>query len=345
MILWTEKAPIHKIVECGFFLSLGVTDNVSFKFIVKYVDDIFAIIKREDENIILKTLNNYHNKLQFTIEHEQNDSIAFLDIKIYKLDNKLITNWYSKPTSSGRMINYLSTQPHNQKLNTAFNFINKVLTTSHDTFLDNNIKKIRNTLMKNNYPTYIINNLLDKFYHKKQNTIYPPLDSQTSDNAQFFSITFIPTLTDSNKLKEIIDSERVKFAHKPNFTLRSVFTQKKDRIEKEQQHDVVYEITCKGNDREQCNRIYIGTTKRTLATRVGEHKKDIAKNKQATALAQHSTELEHVPDFDNIRILDKEKKLSTRFTLESLRIQQKLTKTINTKEDVDNISSAYITAI
>ena len=124
-----------------------------------------------------------------------------------------------------------------------------------------------------------------------------------------------------------------------------MFIQKKDRIEKEQQHDVVYEITCKGNDREQCNRIYIGTTKRTLVTRVGEHKKDIAKNKQATALAQHSTELEYVPDFDNIRILDKEKKLSTRFTLESLRIQQKLTKTINTKEDVDNISSAYITAI
>ena len=123
-------------------------NNVPFKFIVKYVDDIFAIIKREDENIILKTRNNYHNKLQFTIEHEQNDSIAFLDIKIHKLDNKLITNWYSKPTSSGRMINYLSTQPHNQKLNTAFNFINKVLTTSHDTFLDNNIKKIRNIYEK-----------------------------------------------------------------------------------------------------------------------------------------------------------------------------------------------------
>ena len=24
MILWPEKAPIHKIAECGFFLSLGV---------------------------------------------------------------------------------------------------------------------------------------------------------------------------------------------------------------------------------------------------------------------------------------------------------------------------------
>ena len=107
----------------------------------------------------------------------------------------------------------------------------------------------------------------------------------------------------------------------------------------------MYEITCEGNDREQCNKIYIGTTKRALATRVGEHRQDITKNKQTTALAQHCAELQHVPDFDNIRILDREKRLSTRFTLESLRIQQKLTKTINTKEDTDNISSIYVTAL
>ena len=104
----------------------------------------------------------------------------------------------------------------------------------------------------------------------------------------------------------------------------------------------MHEITCEGNDREQCNKIYIGT--RALATRVGEHRQDITKNKQTTALAQHCAEL-HVPDFDNIKILDREKRLSTRFTLESLRIQQKLTKTINTKEDTDNISSIYVTAL
>ena len=319
--------------------------NVFFKYIVKYVDDIFAIIKRKDADIILKTLNEYHNKLQFTIEHEQNNSIAFLDIKIHKLDNKLITNWYSKPTSSGRMMNYLSTQPQNQKLNTAFNFINKVLTISHDKFKDDNIKKIRTTLRKNNYPTKITNNLLDKYFNKKTNKKLTQSDLPP-DDSQYFSISFIPTLTDNNQLKEIISSEKIKFAHKPNFTLRSIFSQKKDKIENQQQHNVVYEITCKGNDKEQCNRVYIGTTKRSLATRVGEHKNDIIKNKQTTALAQHSTELQHVPDFENIKILDKEKRLNTRFTLESLRIQQKLTKTINTKEDVDNISAAYtITAL
>ena len=56
----------------------------------------------------------------------------------------------------------------------------------------------------------------------------------------------------------------------------------------------------------------------------------IIKNIQTIALA-HSTELQHVLDFDNIKILDKEKGLNTRFTLERLRIQQKVAKTINTR--------------
>ena len=95
--------------------------------------------------------------------------------------------------------------------------------------------------------------MLDKYYHKKLNTKYPQLDSQTSNNSQSFGIAFIPTLTNNKKVKKLLLQRE--FAHKPNITLRSVFTQKKDKIVKDQQHDVVYEITCKSNDGEQCNRI------------------------------------------------------------------------------------------
>ena len=36
MILWPEKAPIHKIAECGFFLSLGVAINDILSAILKH---------------------------------------------------------------------------------------------------------------------------------------------------------------------------------------------------------------------------------------------------------------------------------------------------------------------
>ena len=43
-----------------------------------------------------------------------------------------------------------------------------------------------------------------KFHSALTSAIEIRLDSKTSNNSQFFSITFIPTLTDSNKLKELL---------------------------------------------------------------------------------------------------------------------------------------------
>ena len=102
-------------------------NDITIKFMVKYVDDIFAIVNKTDTEIILETFNTYHNKLQFTIEKEINNKIPFLDMQIIRQDNTIITDWYKKPTSSGRIINYFSTQPKNQKINTLYNIINKVI--------------------------------------------------------------------------------------------------------------------------------------------------------------------------------------------------------------------------
>ena len=56
-------------------------------------------------------------------------------------------------------------------------------------------------------------------------------------------------------------------------------------------------------------------------------------------------ETNHKPDFDKVKILDKENRETKRYTLESLRIQQKITKTMNTKEDKDNTHCSYSVVI
>ncbi|XP_037942964.1 uncharacterized protein LOC119675817 [Teleopsis dalmanni] len=101
------------------------TMGITFKFITKYVDDIFAVIKKSDKEIILTTLNNFHPKIKFTYEEELDHKLPYLDIEIIKRDNNLIFNWYSKDISSGRLINFHSSQPMSQKLGTVKNFIKK----------------------------------------------------------------------------------------------------------------------------------------------------------------------------------------------------------------------------
>ena len=78
---------------------------------------------------------------------------------------------------------------------------------------------------------------------------------------------------------------------------------------------------------------------------MSEHKNDIAKQKPSTALSKHMLETGHTADFVNVKILDKENKERKRYTIESLRIQQKEKTAMNLKEDTDNINASYRVAI
>ena len=316
-------------------------NNIEIKFITKYVDDLFAIIGKSDEDKILRTMNIYHKKIQFTIEREKNMSIPYLDINIINDEGKIRTNWYTKPTSSGRMMNYNSTQPLKMKINTATNLIKKVLKISDEKFKKSNINRIRQILNMNSYPTYMINNLINK-----------TLKTEKQENKQskeckkvFYSVPYIPKLTETKTMKRMLTEETATIAHKSNMTLRHLFTNNKTKLDKLKSDNVVYEIKCDGNERESCNLVYIGTTKRMLGTRINEHKTDIEKGKVTTALSLHVKECDHNMDFENIRILDREKKENKRYTLESLRIQQKIHNTMNTKEDKDNTKLQYSAAI
>lgn len=318
--------------------------NINIKFIVKYVDDILAIIYKKDIDIILNTLNNYHDKLKFTTELEKNNSLPYLDINLHRVNNKIVFNWYTKPTWSGRMMNFHSTQPLQQKINTANNLIKKVLTISDKRFHKDNLTKITDVLTKNGYPHYLIKNLLHKTQHQKQQTLQTS-NVQSGNSKRYYSISYIPNLTNNKILQQTINNNNVTFAHKTNQSLNQIFTRTKAPIQKEEQQNVVYEISCNGQKDENCELVYIGTTKRALGTRIAEHRTDAKNKKLSTALSQHLIESGHTADLENVKIIDRENKTNKRMTLESLRIQQKLTKAMNTKEDKDNTNYNYSTAI
>ena len=310
--------------------------NIKFKAIFKYVDDTIAIIKKDDNDEIIKTLNEYHNKIKFTSEIEYNSQLPFLDTKIHKINNKLKFDWYQKEISSGRIINFNSTQPRNQKINTAKNLINKIYNICDDEFLHKNIEKVKTILFKNNFPGHIIRNLINDAQFKHNNPqSHNSKNSRDGNPIKFFRLQYIPGLTESKRMRDITHNENISFAHRANQTLSGLFTHTKDKVNKDEQSNVVYEISC------SCEGKYIGTTKRMLKTRISEHKNDIEKKKNGTALAQHVLEHNHKPNFHNVKILDKEKRESIRLTLESLRIQQKGNLALNTKEDRDSTKSVY----
>lgn len=318
--------------------------NITITKIFKYVDDILAVVNKNDCYIILAELNSHHKKLQFTVEEETNNTLAYLDMKIIRNNNKLHFDWYTKPTSSGRILNYFSDQPTHHKINTAKNLINKITTISDEQFINNNFIKIRDILTNNNYPIKLTNKIINNAKSKINDITVKNQNNNSSQNKEtnvrYMRIPYIKKLTANKHIKKIISNDEIIFAHRPVSTLNTIFTKTKTPINKEQQSNIVYQISCKGNVN-PCSKIYIGTTKRSLGTRTKEHESDIKTKKETTALAQHIKYTGHTADLQSAKIIDRENNHNIRTTLESLHIQKNIRKTMNKKEDVDNISSIY----
>jgi len=64
--------------------------------------------------------NSHHNRLQFTIEHEINHCISFLDLSLIRTGDKLITDWFQKNTFSGRYLSYYSCYPLGHKVSIVY---------------------------------------------------------------------------------------------------------------------------------------------------------------------------------------------------------------------------------
>lgn len=56
-------------------------------------------------NEILEVFNSFHARLQLTIEREVEGRISFLDMELIRDGATVVTKWYTKPMSSGRVLN------------------------------------------------------------------------------------------------------------------------------------------------------------------------------------------------------------------------------------------------
>ena len=88
-----------------------VIKPIKLKLSMQYVDDSWAIIKKDKSGLLHEALNDFDNNLIFTYEKEVNNSISFLNIKIIRNGEQLKTDLFVKESKSNRMLNYKSFQP------------------------------------------------------------------------------------------------------------------------------------------------------------------------------------------------------------------------------------------
>lgn len=311
------------------------------KILTKYVDDIFAIIKVNEVEETLRILNSYSNQIQFTKEEVAEDKLPYLDSLVIRKGDILKLNWYKKPTSSGRLINFYSKHPRKVIINTATNFIRRVLEISDKEFHRENIIRITETLIQNEFPLKTIKDLI-KYVVEKNNG-----DNKETEKEKIYkSTTYVPDLSERIKYSNIYDKDKYELAFKTSNTVNKLFSKTKTKIEKEEKSNLVYEIGCNGDGHTVCEKLYVGTTKTKLKTRLSSHRSDQkAINKpleQKTALSAHCTLKGHTPNFERTRILQEENNYNKRFMLEMLHIiNVPAEKRLNYKRDTENCAQIY----
>jgi hypothetical protein len=299
-------------------------------FIKKYVDDICCAVPADKIEYTKEVFNSFNNHLQFTVEQETNFSVPFLDTKLIRTpENKIILDWYQKPTSSGRYINFQSNHPFGQKISIVLALKNRILKISHHTFIKKNLDKLYNILINNGFPKLLIKKLLFSTLNEA-NHVTAVEDNQITI---YKKLPYINPLT--NNLINILRNNNTKIAKCNPLTINSLYSKVKDKTPLLFNSNVVYSIPCL-----DCEKRYIGQTSQLLRSRLYGHKNDCKHDKISCALVDHSISMNHQFDFNNVKILDSERNYRKRLFLEMLHIKKEPL-AVNYQTDVENLNNVY----
>ena len=295
---------------------------------------VFAVIKARYQNRTLDWLNSHVPTIQFTIEVEEDGALPFLDLRIHrKEDDSIKFSIYRKPTSKERYI-MKSSFHHGTHKAAAFNsMIHRALNIpleDEDREIERN--KIFDIAKVNGYDLDFIENLYQRHLGKKNLKDLTSLEPLGSESRRI-AVPYFPTVT--NRLKQVLKPFDIQLVASSQYTLRKKLCNYKDKPPPSGASGI-YRVPCI-----DCDSVYIGQTRRSIATRLQEHAAAISSSKiERSSVAEHAVEHSHSIDMinaDKVKTVNKNYKLDA---WESL-FMANATTTLMNREDAPIISLLF----
>jgi hypothetical protein len=301
----------------------------------RYVDDILIINKMKEEEVKLyvENLNKIKGKIKFTYEYEKNGIINFLDTTLSKNDDNTVgIRWYRKDTAADRLLHFNSEHNKSVKINIIKNMASKVIETTKNTKnQQDDLNKLKEMLIKSNYPTYIIDKHIKEIMKstntKKDNN---KKEQENKKDQMKYHIT-LPFMHGIDVLKRKLEQLKIKvFFSYPN----KIHTACTNSIETKSKSNI-YQITC------NCGAIYNGETKIGINKRISQHQRIIKKNKTTSnsEIIQHYHDKQFECKFD----LTKAFIIDNDISWKRRRIKESIYSTINNSINRhDNINELWL---
>lgn len=258
---------------------------------LRYVDDIFSIVKKSEIQEILDLLNSLSVSINFSHEMEVDGKIPFLDLMLSRnVDGTIRIGIYHKPTSTERCITNDSFCPIQHKHAAFHSYVHRLckLPLSIPEYKEEygHIKRVANI---NGYNSDFIDRLIIKHARKiKQANMSTLFHQNKPDEVQPRKVSFAynPKITD--KLKSVFQQGNMQMVFSSQNKLKNLLGSTKDKT-KDLQKSGIYSVKCG-----DCDEIYHGQTRRNVGVRFKEHSASFKYNKhRASALAAHVLNLGH----------------------------------------------------
>jgi len=314
--------------------------NCKLTFYFRYVDDIVMAAPSDKTDLIFKTFNQYHNRLKFTIEYEENRSISFLDLLLTISENTIQIDWFHKKSFSGRFLSFYSGHPLCHKIGMIYGLVDRAFSLSHPRFHKKNIEFVIELLIENGYP---LNFIFEKINNRLKTLIYnrksiknndKKINSSDDSNRKIIVFPYIKKI--SEMIATTIDKSKYITGYRILNNLGKYIKVHKDINHTLTNNNVVYKIHC--ND---CNASYVGQTKRQLKTRIKEHYNNIKlPSSKPSVITEHIIKCSHSFDWDNVEILDTESNYFKRSVSEMLHIKEQING-INAQKDTELLDNSY----
>jgi len=189
-----------------------------------------------------------------------------------------------------------------------------------------NLSTIKLILKNNCYPDNIVDKVVSKRYKFLMINKLKRTNDRCSEDLDSFNkvmtLPYIHNLSEDIKrsLRNFVD---VRFTIPKK--LDTIILKGKDRLDTQRETEIVYKINCK-----DCDKVYIGQTKRHLATRSGNF----------SVVTDHRLTFNHDFDWLKPNILHKERNRKKREIAEMFYIK-KFDNNINLQKDTENLNSVY----
>ena len=295
----------------------------------RYVDDTFVVWSHGPEKLqeFLTHINKIHKNIQFTMETEENNKLAFLDVLLTRNEKSLGHSVYRKPTHTDRYLHRNSNHHPSQKYGIIKTLTERARRICEPKTLNAELEHLKNALMTNGYSEQEIRKSMRQKRKKTE------ANNQNQPSGKVF-LPYIPRVTD--RIGRLLQKENIKTIYKPTRKIKECLRSAKDKRDPLSSSGV-YRIPCK------CGSVYVGTTKRSVNTRIKEHKASCRLGQtEKSAVAEHAlSDMDHHIKFEETQVLATTVSYHARLYREAIEIL-KHPNNFNKKEEAMTVHKTWV---